>query len=1135
MGLNAQTKSKKMPGQKIVKRSELENKLMEEALRESEERYRALFERSIDCVYLHDFEGRFIDANPAALKLLGYSQEEITSLTFDSLLASNDQLAKAFAILKELQETGSQKEPVEFRLRGKDSNTIWLETLDSVVYRDGKPYAVQGVARDISERKRLEERLQREVEKGLILLELHDKASKLTNKELYDYFLEKSVQMTASTIGFFHLISEDQKCITLVAWNDTALKNCTATLPTHYLVEQAGNWADSFRLKRPVIYNHFPDSPNQKGLPEGHSAVGRFMSVPVYEGEKCRIIFGVGNKAWDYDEQDVIQLQLVADELQKILSQRHSEELLQESEKKYHDLFDTMQEGFVLYEVVYDDQGQPVNMQILTVNAALEAFSGIKREQHTGKTYAEMVPSGRHLDDYLAAALTGRPAHFESYVPEHNRHYDVTVFQVRYGQVASILVDITERKQVEVALEHSNNNLRTFIEQSADGIAFIDEQGAIIEMNETYAAIFGIKWDEVVGKSFWDVMWLNTSAEKRTEEERQRYRSIIREGLQTGHSPLFEHPIEAVIYRHPDGEKRIIQQMVFPIKMERGYRIGSVTRDITENKKAEEAVRESEIRYRGLFEESPISLWEEDFSIVKQRIEEIRRQGVTDFKTFFESSLELVAELVEQIKVVDVNQATLKLFKAENKTEFFSNLGQVFGAGHREFVGELVAIAEGKTEFEWEGNNRTLTGENIIISLRLTAVPGCEESLAKVLVSIIDITERRQAEGALARQTEELRQQNEQLIKLNAQTERRMQQLTALHNIDKVISGSFDIGLVLNILLDQVTKQLGVHAADILIFNPVTQTFRYSAGQGFRTLALQHTNLRMGDGYAGKVVGQRQAITIQDLDKNPGQLRKSSNFFNEGFVTYIGVPLIAKGQVKGVLEIFQREALVLDQEQETFLEMLANQAAIAIDSGQLVENLQASNVELMTAYDETIEGWSRALDLRDEETEGHTQRVAEMTLRLANAMPFSKKELVNIRWGALLHDIGKIGVPDDILRKPGPLTDEEWVKMRRHPQFAYNMLASIAHLRPALDIPYCHHEKWDGSGYPRGLKGEEIPLSARLFAVVDIWDALTSDRPYRKAWSEEKALSYIRVQSGLHFDPRLVDLFLEMISEDVRD
>ncbi len=191
-------------------------------------------------------------------------------------------------------------------------------------------------------------------------------------------------------------------------------------------------------------------------------------------------------------------------------------------------------------------------------------------------------------------------------------------------------------------------------------------------------------------------------------------------------------------------------------------------------------------------------------------------------------------------------------------------------------------------------------------------------------------------------------------------------------------------------------------------------------------------------------------------------------------------------------------------------------------------DLQRSNTDLILAYDATIEGWSKALDLRDKETEGHTQRVAEMTERLARAMGFSETEVVHARRGGLLHDIGKMGVPDGILLKPDKLTDEEWVLMRKHPQFAYEMLSPITYLKPALDIPYCHHEKWDGSGYPRGLKGEQIPLAARLFAIIDVYDALTSDRPYRAAWSKEKTLEHIKAGAGMHFDPKVVEAFLQL-------
>jgi len=194
------------------------------------------------------------------------------------------------------------------------------------------------------------------------------------------------------------------------------------------------------------------------------------------------------------------------------------------------------------------------------------------------------------------------------------------------------------------------------------------------------------------------------------------------------------------------------------------------------------------------------------------------------------------------------------------------------------------------------------------------------------------------------------------------------------------------------------------------------------------------------------------------------------------------------------------------------------------------KNLEEAHKQLLSAYDETIEGWSRAMDLRDKETEGHSQRVTDLTMKLASTFGISKEEMVHVRRGALLHDMGKLGIPDSILLKSSQLTDEEWAFMRQHPQLAYGMLYPIEYLRPALDIPYCHHEKWDGTGYPRGLQGEQIPLVARIFAVVDVWDALTSDRPYRKAWEQEKVFKHIKEQSGKHFDPLVVNAFLEIIT-----
>jgi HD-GYP domain-containing protein (c-di-GMP phosphodiesterase class II) len=193
--------------------------------------------------------------------------------------------------------------------------------------------------------------------------------------------------------------------------------------------------------------------------------------------------------------------------------------------------------------------------------------------------------------------------------------------------------------------------------------------------------------------------------------------------------------------------------------------------------------------------------------------------------------------------------------------------------------------------------------------------------------------------------------------------------------------------------------------------------------------------------------------------------------------------------------------------------------------------LRVSHLELQDAYDRTMEGWVRALDLRDRETEGHTRRVADVTIRVARAVGIKESEIIHIRRGALLHDMGKLGVPDAILLKNGNLTEAEWATMKKHPTYAYEMLLPISYLLPALDIPYCHHEKWDGSGYPRGLKGEQIPLSARIFALVDVWDALRSNRSYRRGWSEAKVMEHIRANAGTHFDPKAAEVFLRVIDE----
>jgi HD-GYP domain-containing protein (c-di-GMP phosphodiesterase class II) len=391
---------------------------------------------------------------------------------------------------------------------------------------------------------------------------------------------------------------------------------------------------------------------------------------------------------------------------------------------------------------------------------------------------------------------------------------------------------------------------------------------------------------------------------------------------------------------------------------------------------------------------------------------------------------------------------------------------------------------------------------------------------------------------AVAVQNAQLYSTAQQELKQRRETEKSLQlqlkRLSALQNINIAITTNIDLQIPLYLLLEQVTQELGVDAADVLLFDEENQQLFFVAGRGFQTDALRYTKLELGQGLAGKAAETLKVIHVKDLKAEATSLANAPLLPNEDFVTYFGVPLISKGKIQGVLELFHRTVMEPDSDWLNFLNTLTSETAVAVDNAHLFRDLEKSNLDLASAYETTLEGWAKTLELRDRETEGHSQRVMDLSTRLSKKLGVSDDDLVHIQRGAVLHDIGKMGVPDNILLKEGKLTEEEWDVMRRHPVFAYDMLSTIPFLRKASEIPYCHHEKWDGSGYPRGLKGEDIPLGARIFALVDVWDALRSDRPYRKAWTDADARDYITKQSGIHFDPIVVKAFDELMELEQR-
>ncbi len=361
------------------------------------------------------------------------------------------------------------------------------------------------------------------------------------------------------------------------------------------------------------------------------------------------------------------------------------------------------------------------------------------------------------------------------------------------------------------------------------------------------------------------------------------------------------------------------------------------------------------------------------------------------------------------------------------------------------------------------------------------------------------------------------------------QFQTQVRRLAALHTIDEAITASFDLSMTLSVILRQMINQLGMDAVDVLVFNPDTRTLEYAAGQGFQAQRLQLSPVMIGQGYAGRAALERRTISISDLASHPGDSFFPANIVQEKFATYYAVPLITKGQIRGVMEIYHRSVLHADDAWLDFLATVASQTAVAIDSSRLFQDLQRSNTELSLAYDTTIESWAQLLELSDRESGAHVYRVVDLTIKLARFIGVGEGELVHYRRGALLHDIGKLGIAESILNKPGQLDDDEWEKVRMHPLIAYQLLSSVESLLPALDIPHYHHERWDGSGYPEGLRGEQIPFPARLFAVVDVYDALTSMRPYRTAWSHQATLEYLQQHAGKLFDPVIVKAFVQVM------
>src|SRR5574341_1230868 len=370
---------------------------------------------------------------------------------------------------------------------------------------------------------------------------------------------------------------------------------------------------------------------------------------------------------------------------------------------------------------------------------------------------------------------------------------------------------------------------------------------------------------------------------------------------------------------------------------------------------------------------------------------------------------------------------------------------------------------------------------------------------------------------------------------VGAHSNARQRQLGALMDVGRAINSSLGQQQVLEQVIDAVIKLMSAERGFLMMLDEADGKLKFKIARGMSNVNLGAEEFKLSMTIARRVAGTGEVIITTNAQEDP-RFENQMSVAAYKLRSILCVPLQIKNKLIGVIYLDNKvHAGMFGEEDKPLISAFADQAAVAIHNARLFEDLKSTNRDLMiakaeleVAYEATLRGWVDALDMRDKETNGHTQRVTILTERLARAIGVEEDELVHIKHGALLHDIGKMAIPDEILLKKGQLTDEERACMQEHPSRAYKMLFPIEFLQPAIVIPYCHHEKWDGTGYPLGLKGEEIPFYARIFAVIDVWDALTSERPYHKAYPPHEVREMIRVDAGKHFDPRVVEVFLKM-------
>ena len=1061
-----------------------------------------------DAIISTDNDFSITSWNDSAEIMYGWKEKEALGKNIQSLICTTSPEDEALMRIAILKKDGlwrgevSQKHKNGEKLTVEASITTLRADNDQIT---GYVY----VNRDISKRKMVY--LLLNTREQLIQFAIDHSIAEIMQKTFDDV-----ENLTESKTGFFHLIDDQENTLLLETWSTSTREiiEKAKAKGSHYTSNKDGIWADCIRQRKAIICNDCGSMQNYKRLPEGYPELNRELVVPIFRQDRIVAVIGVGNKETRYTEQDVDMTTYLADVAWAEISRKRALEDLKISEENYR--------------TVVENQTEMINKwlpdgTITFVNEAYSRFYNLPAERILGQKWYQVARGMQveQVESYFQEILSSINPSNPFMMSEHTEEAaDGSVHWVNWVdrgifdeegnllEVQAVGRDITQRKQAEEALRASEDKFKYVFDYSIIGKSITYPSGEM-QVNQAFCDMLGYskeeleqnKWQEITHPD--DIKLSEDMISRLMSGERDSTRFVKR-------------------YLHKDGSI-VWTDLSTTIRRDSEnhplYLITAIL-DITEQIQQKE-----ELNHR-LFDMALLNEAAVQMSTCVSP-DEICKTAI-DFMQKHPGWVNVSIILTkEDGRKLDYIESNAQRYVGRLQTIFEKN-------PHDLLIGSILESAfEKKKTLRCADFDNEPSYEGLIKTMRsgmYTPLMRGGESIGMICIENEEANAFDQHSEELISIFAEIISNLLQKITLILETEKQLNRIETLRMIDQAITSSTDLGMVVDVFLDQCIRQLNVDSVSIFNFNPNTYDLELVKQKDTIDLPESNEIINIGESALGSVVRKRVLLHISDLSAENSERMKK--LLRKGVEDYYALPLITKGEIKGVMEVYNRSRINPDKEWLSFLNILSNQAAIAIENVKLYDNLQKNNLELLMAYDETLEGWSKALDLRDSETEGHTRRVVDLSLKLAKALDISESDYLQIRRGALLHDIGKIGVPDDILRKPGKLTDDEWEIMRKHPEYAFAIISPIEYLRSALDIPYCHHEKWDGTGYPRGLKEREIPLTARLFAVIDVFDALISDRPYRKAWTKERAIEYIRTESGTHFDPEVVTTFLAMMENE---